>query len=153
LDEGGVFMDELMKYLTKKVPQTIMVVFGLIVPGMLSILIFREDLIISLDIFKLIVLSISICCPSYFACILACLFLVDKDEEYALLKIFVFGTVMNTTFFIIGLFNALFIENSVKTFIKIIFILSIGLIFVGVCSDCGKKVGRWIVSKSKKMKH
>lgn len=57
-------MDELVKYLVSKIGYTLIVIVGLALPGNLLIFVWNRELYVSLDFFKMIILSFAI--PSMF---------------------------------------------------------------------------------------
>lgn len=53
-------MDELVKYLISKIGYTLIVIVGLALPGNLLIFVWNRELYVSLDFFKMLVLSFAI---------------------------------------------------------------------------------------------
>ena len=60
-----VFMDKLFEYLTSKIGFTLYAIIGFILPGVLFIFVWNRTLFLEIDVFKLILLSISISLPFF----------------------------------------------------------------------------------------
>ncbi len=95
-------MDELIKYMTKKGPLTVLVIIGLLVPGVFTIFVFREDLLLQLDIFKLILLSFTICIPTYLVSLLSSGLVIYKSDKDSMDKLQFISLLLNFCIFAIS---------------------------------------------------
>lgn len=86
-------MESLFNFLIKKPMAVIIVFVGILVPGILNLFVFANELFVKLDVLKLIILSISLSIPPYCVFLLTSIFsewikcgLLNKISEISLEK-------------------------------------------------------------------
>lgn len=109
-DRGVNNVEKLIEYLTNKITKVIMVFIGIVVPGILTLFIFKRSIFIEIDIFKQLLLSFAIGIPTY--CLITVSYIIQemirygsskilKKEEYILDfdTMFIFPLILNFIFF------------------------------------------------------
>lgn len=76
-------MDKLMEFITNKIVIVLIAIVGLLVPGMLTLFIFKRDVFLQLNFIINIILSIAICIPTYSVLVIGKVFgAMLKNNEY-----------------------------------------------------------------------
>nr|DAZ16320.1 MAG TPA: hypothetical protein [Caudoviricetes sp.] len=74
-------MDELIKYLVSKIGYTLIAIIGLALPGNLLIFVWNRELYVSLDFFKMIILSFAIPSMLYICSLTLYILIAIANEE------------------------------------------------------------------------
>lgn len=124
-------MDKFMEYITAKIGMVLLVLMGILVPGVLTLFFYKRDIFMELDILKLLLLSCSISIPTYSLLVISDAIatiikykLEKQSKKVDINEFFISSLIFNFTIFLIVFCSMLYKLNyNTRDFVISLFIV------------------------------
>lgn len=150
-------MEKLVEFLTEriKIGYSILVIMGFLLPGSMFVFIWNRDVYIALDIFQLILLSISIPFLLFIPNFLVCLcFLKEINDDGTVKNDYVSSWVWGTLFtdfeLILGMLLKIYINKlTIKAFITGVIALYVGGFLIIIIRDLIVRIINFVLERKR----